>query len=55
MTLNPIYNFTACRAREPEGMSPGAMMMAALGTCVGSRLVDQMNKRGGEAEASRSR
>ena len=34
---------------EPEGMSPGALMMAALGTCVGSRLVDQMNKRGWEA------
>ena len=34
---------------EPEGMSPGALMMAALGTCMCSRLVDQMNKRGWEA------
>jgi len=34
---------------EPEGISPGALMMAALGTCAGSRLVDQMNKRGWEA------
>ena len=33
---------------EPEGMSPSALMMVALGTCVGSRLVDQMNKRGRE-------
>ena len=33
---------------EPEGISPGALMMAALGTCAGSRLVDQMNKRGWE-------
>jgi hypothetical protein len=55
MTLHLIYNFAACRAREPEVMSPGVMMMAALGTCMGSRLVDQMSKRGGEAEASRSR
>jgi putative redox protein len=35
-------------ADEPEGMSPGALMMASLGTCMGSRLVDQMNKRGWE-------
>jgi uncharacterized OsmC-like protein len=34
---------------EPEGMSPGALMMAALGTCMCSRLVDQMNNRGWEA------
>jgi len=34
---------------EPEGMSPGALMMAALGTCMSSRLVDQMNKRGWKA------
>ncbi len=33
---------------EPEGMSPGALMMALLSTCAGSRLVDQMNKRGWE-------
>ncbi len=30
---------------EQEGMSPGHLMMVALGTCVCSRLVDQMNKR----------
>ena len=37
------------RDHAPEGMSPGALMMASLGTCAGSRLVDQMNKRGWEA------
>ena len=31
---------------EPEGISPGALMMTALGMCMCSRLVDQMNKRG---------
>ncbi len=33
---------------EPEGISPGHLMMAALGTCMCSRLVDQMNRRGWE-------
>ncbi len=33
---------------DPEGISPGHLMMAALGTCTCSRLVDQMNKRGWE-------
>ncbi len=37
------------KGHEPEGISPGHLMMAALGTCAGSRLVDQMNKRGWEA------
>ena len=34
---------------DPEGISSGHLMMAALGTCMCSRLVDQMNRRGWEA------
>ena len=34
---------------QQEGMSPGAVMIAGLGLCTASRVIEQMMKRGWEA------
>jgi uncharacterized OsmC-like protein len=35
---------------EPEGMSPGSIMIAGLGLCTATRTVEQMMKRGWKAK-----
>ncbi len=35
----------------PEGMAAGSVLFAAIGLCTGTRVVEQMNKRGWEVSA----